>query len=91
MLVLTTKLLTWPTDEYFKFHHQQMPYTMSDITAVLRAARRKQQQLIEQLIAEALSQPYVHEECGDTLWDEALAANEARLKEDVLRRHKSKK
>lgn len=63
---------------------------MSDTKIKLSTDRTKQQQLIEQLTAEALSKPYVHEECGDTLWDEALAANEARLKKEAASKNNIK-
>lgn len=45
-------------------------------------AMAKRQELIESMIAEALAGPYVHEECGDTMWDDALAEHEAKKEEE---------
>lgn len=36
--------------------------------------------LVNEMIKESLSGPYVHEECGDTMWEDALAQHAAKLK-----------
>jgi hypothetical protein len=43
-------------------------------------AKTKRDLLIAEMIAESLAGPYVHEECGDTMWDDALAEHAAKEK-----------
>jgi hypothetical protein len=45
-------------------------------------ATATQRRLIEEMTAEALAGPYVHEECGDTMWDEVLAETNVKKEEE---------